>query len=95
MGEELLDWVNTVDRAPSTEEGEELADLSRPWEHSNFWPYLYRYGVVSVLSQCPQAHPSATTGASSAPTSSPPRPFSPSSLPPTPPLASNPSPLSL
>ncbi len=26
--------------APSSEEGEELADLSRPWEHPNWWDYL-------------------------------------------------------
>ena len=66
VGEEILDWVNTVDRgalvlfggrsrkptlpaAPSTEEGEELADLSRPWEHPNFWPYIYRSAPATQL----------------------------------------------
>ncbi|ORY69411.1 Nup85 nucleoporin-domain-containing protein [Leucosporidium creatinivorum] len=65
VGEELLDWVNTVDRAPSAEEGEELADLSRPWEHPNFWPYLHRcilrahlLSSSTLLSLLASSHPS-------------------------------------
>ncbi|KAL8279181.1 hypothetical protein RQP46_008437 [Phenoliferia psychrophenolica] len=42
VGEELLDWLNTVDRAPAVEEGEELVSLGSPWDSDNFWPYLYR-----------------------------------------------------
>ncbi|GAA5853785.1 hypothetical protein JCM8547_007448 [Rhodosporidiobolus lusitaniae] len=42
VGEEILDWVNTVDRAPSAEEGAELSSLAAPWDSPNFFPYLYR-----------------------------------------------------
>lgn len=42
VGEELLDWANRVDPGPTTEEGEEILDGSRPWEHEKFWNYLIR-----------------------------------------------------
>jgi hypothetical protein len=29
--------------APTTAEAYELADLPRPWEHPNFWHYMYQY----------------------------------------------------
>ncbi|GAA5949394.1 hypothetical protein JCM3765_003395 [Sporobolomyces pararoseus] len=42
VGEELLDWLNVIDRAPSAEEGTELSSLSQPWESPLFFPYLTR-----------------------------------------------------
>ncbi|GAA5860731.1 hypothetical protein JCM1840_001945 [Sporobolomyces johnsonii] len=42
VGEELLDWVNTVDRAPSAEEGTALLASPTPWQDPNFFPYLTR-----------------------------------------------------
>ncbi|GAA5887149.1 hypothetical protein JCM5296_001611 [Sporobolomyces johnsonii] len=42
VGEELLDWVNTVDRAPSAEEGTALLASPAPWQDPNFFPYLTR-----------------------------------------------------
>lgn len=38
----MLDWVNTVDVAPSKEEGEAIVGLGRPWEGEGFWEYLQR-----------------------------------------------------
>ncbi|GAA6012774.1 hypothetical protein JCM11491_002557 [Sporobolomyces phaffii] len=40
VGEELLDWLNVVDRSPSAEEGTELSSLAQPWESPDFFPYL-------------------------------------------------------
>ncbi|GAA5941408.1 uncharacterized protein JCM15063_006090 [Sporobolomyces koalae] len=40
VGEELLDWLNVVDRAPSTEQGTELSSLAHPWDSPEFFPYL-------------------------------------------------------
>lgn len=42
VAEELLDWVNTTDRAPSAEEGTELVALASPWDSPAFFPYLHR-----------------------------------------------------
>ena len=42
VGEELLDWLNTVDMAPSVREGEDLVSLGSPWDSDNFWPYICR-----------------------------------------------------
>ncbi|KAM0786288.1 hypothetical protein ACM66B_001767 [Microbotryomycetes sp. NB124-2] len=64
VGEEFLDWVNTVDRAPTSAEGQELADMASPWDHSNFWPYVYRCILrahilsATALLQVMVSHPS-------------------------------------
>ncbi|GAA5864380.1 hypothetical protein JCM3774_002771 [Rhodotorula dairenensis] len=42
VAEEILDWVNTVDKAPSADEGNELLALASPWDSPNFFPYLHR-----------------------------------------------------
>ncbi|KAK4050234.1 hypothetical protein OIV83_003555 [Microbotryomycetes sp. JL201] len=68
VGEEFLDWVNTVDRGkpPTSAEGEELADLATPWDHPNFWPYVYRCILrahilsATALLQVMTTHPSPT-----------------------------------
>ncbi|KAK4687468.1 nuclear pore complex protein Nup85, partial [Tremellales sp. Uapishka_1] len=43
VGEELLDWVNDVDRAPNNEQGNEIMQSKDCWEHPSFWPYINRY----------------------------------------------------
>ncbi|KAM0752697.1 Nucleoporin, Nup85-like protein [Meredithblackwellia eburnea MCA 4105] len=65
VGEELLDWLNTVDRAPAAEEGEELVSLGSPWESDNFWPYVYRCilrghlrSATTLLTLLTTSHPS-------------------------------------
>ncbi|KAI0917961.1 hypothetical protein AcW1_006947 [Taiwanofungus camphoratus] len=42
VGEELMEWLNTHYIEPSTEEGDHLSSLDRPWEDETFWPYLTR-----------------------------------------------------
>ncbi|GAA5821729.1 hypothetical protein JCM11251_000992 [Rhodosporidiobolus azoricus] len=65
VGEELLDWVNTVDRAPSAEEGAALSQLSTPWDSPSFFPYLTRCllrghlsSASALLSLLSSTHPS-------------------------------------
>lgn len=43
VGEDLLEWLNVHFIEPSTEEGDHLSSLERPWEDDTFWPYLTRY----------------------------------------------------
>ncbi len=43
VGDELMEWLNTHFIEPSTEEGDQLSALDRPWEDETFWPYLTRY----------------------------------------------------
>lgn len=43
IGDELMEWLNTHFIEPSTEEGDHLSALNRPWEDESFWPYLTRY----------------------------------------------------
>ncbi|PPQ94447.1 hypothetical protein CVT25_002538 [Psilocybe cyanescens] len=42
VGDELMEWLNTHFIEPSTEEGDQLSALDRPWEDESFWPYLTR-----------------------------------------------------
>lgn len=42
VAEEVLDWINRVDVAPTTEEGLEITSANTPHEHDNFWPYIYK-----------------------------------------------------
>ncbi|CCM06137.1 uncharacterized protein FIBRA_08387 [Fibroporia radiculosa] len=42
VGEELMEWLNTHYVEPTTEEGDHLSSLERPWEDETFWPYLTR-----------------------------------------------------
>ncbi|TIB88315.1 Nucleoporin, Nup85-like protein [Wallemia mellicola] len=42
IAEELLDWINRVDVAPTSEEGLEITSANTPHEHDNFWPYIYK-----------------------------------------------------
>lgn len=43
VGDELMEWLNIHFIEPSTEEGDHLSALERPWEDESFWPYLTRY----------------------------------------------------
>ena len=42
IGDELMEWLNTNYIEPSTEEGDHLSSLERPWEDENFWSYVAR-----------------------------------------------------
>jgi len=42
VADELMEWLNTHFIEPSTEEGDQLSALDRPWEEEAFWPYLTR-----------------------------------------------------
>jgi nuclear pore complex protein Nup85 len=48
VGDDLMEWLNIHYIEPSTEEGDHLSSLDRPWEDETFWPYLTRY-VISGL----------------------------------------------
>jgi nuclear pore complex protein Nup85 len=37
-----MEWLNIHFIEPSTEEGDLLSSLERPWEDEIFWPYLTR-----------------------------------------------------
>ncbi|KAJ9474997.1 Nuclear pore complex protein Nup85 [Pseudozyma hubeiensis] len=42
VGEELLHWLNSFDVAPTTEEGQEIAEAAVPHEHRSYWDYVLR-----------------------------------------------------
>ncbi|EDR05684.1 uncharacterized protein LACBIDRAFT_302853 [Laccaria bicolor S238N-H82] len=42
VGDELMEWLNIHFIEPSTEEGDHLSALEKPWEDESFWPYLTR-----------------------------------------------------
>lgn len=42
VGEQLLDWLNTLDPAPSSEEGIDLASRSEPWRQPNYWDFVVK-----------------------------------------------------
>ncbi|KIJ57746.1 hypothetical protein HYDPIDRAFT_103903 [Hydnomerulius pinastri MD-312] len=42
VGDDLVEWLNVHFIEPSTEEGDHLSGLERPWEDETFWPYLTR-----------------------------------------------------
>lgn len=42
VGEELLHWLNSFDVAPTTEEGQEIAESAVPHEHPSYWDYILR-----------------------------------------------------
>ncbi|KII87265.1 hypothetical protein PLICRDRAFT_113015 [Plicaturopsis crispa FD-325 SS-3] len=42
VGDDLMEWLNIHYIEPSTEEGDNLSGLERPWEDESFWPYLTR-----------------------------------------------------
>ncbi|KZV65089.1 hypothetical protein PENSPDRAFT_756755 [Peniophora sp. CONT] len=42
VGEELMEWLNFNFINPTTEEGDQLSAQERPWEDTEFWPYLMR-----------------------------------------------------
>lgn len=44
-----MEWLNIHFIEPSTEEGDQLSVLDRPWEDDAFWPYLTR--LVGQISQ--------------------------------------------
>ncbi|KAH9829993.1 Nup85 nucleoporin-domain-containing protein [Rhodofomes roseus] len=50
VGDELMEWLNVHYVEPTTEEGDHLSSLERPWEDETFWPYLTR-AVVRGLSR--------------------------------------------
>ena len=42
VGEELLHWLNSFDFAPTTEEGQEIAEAAVPHAHPSYWDYVLR-----------------------------------------------------
>jgi len=40
IAEELVDWMNKHFAEPSTEQGDMLNKLEKPWENTSFWSYL-------------------------------------------------------
>jgi len=48
VGDELMEWLNTHYVEPTTEEGDHLSSLDRPWEDETFWPYLTRYSELCL-----------------------------------------------
>ncbi|KAG2011366.1 hypothetical protein CC2G_011493 [Coprinopsis cinerea AmutBmut pab1-1] len=42
VGDDLMEWLNTHFIEPSTEEGDHLSALDKPWADETFWPYLTR-----------------------------------------------------
>ncbi|TDL24108.1 hypothetical protein BD410DRAFT_786808 [Rickenella mellea] len=66
VGDELLEWLNTHFIEPSTEEGDQLSALEKPWEDETFWQYLIRVTLrgltkssiffLQALSQHPSEH---------------------------------------
>ncbi|KZT59827.1 hypothetical protein CALCODRAFT_493066 [Calocera cornea HHB12733] len=65
VGEELLDWLNTVDVRPTSEEMQEFAG-EEPWKVDGFWTYLQRLVLrghfamaTAVLQRLMDQHPSA------------------------------------
>jgi nuclear pore complex protein Nup85 len=42
VGEQLMEWLNMNFVDPSSEEGDKLSALDKPWEDENFWPYITR-----------------------------------------------------
>ncbi|WFC94038.1 hypothetical protein MBRA1_000665 [Malassezia brasiliensis] len=42
IGEELLHWLNAHDIAPTTEQGQQIAQTSPSYDHPEFWDYLFR-----------------------------------------------------
>ncbi|KAF8872834.1 nucleoporin Nup85-like protein [Gymnopilus junonius] len=64
IADELMNWLNTHFIEPSTEEGDHLSALERPWEDETFWPYITR-AILRGLSKASifflgvlQQHPS-------------------------------------
>ncbi|KAH8832803.1 Nup85 nucleoporin-domain-containing protein [Flagelloscypha sp. PMI_526] len=53
IGEDLMDWLNRHFIEPSTEEGDQLSSLGKPWEDDAFWPYLTRT-ILRGLSKASQ-----------------------------------------
>ncbi|KIY53012.1 hypothetical protein FISHEDRAFT_34385 [Fistulina hepatica ATCC 64428] len=42
VGDEVMEWLNVHFVEPSTEEGDHLSRLERPWEDESFWAYIAR-----------------------------------------------------
>lgn len=66
--EELLDWLNTIDPAPPTEEGLRLLSLERPYREAAFWQYTTQallrgfFSTASVALSALKAHPHQALG---------------------------------
>lgn len=64
-GDDLMEWLNINYIEPSTEEGDHLSKLDKPWEDEMFWPYLTRATLRGLskataffLDVLAQSHPS-------------------------------------
>lgn len=42
VGEELLHWLNAHDVAPTTEQGQQIAETLPPYNHPDYWDYVLR-----------------------------------------------------
>lgn len=49
VGDELMEWLNIHFIEPSTEEGDHLSALEKPWEDESFWPYLTRCVFLPLM----------------------------------------------
>ncbi|KAJ3786472.1 hypothetical protein GGU10DRAFT_171770 [Lentinula aff. detonsa] len=58
-----MKWLNIHFIEPSSEEGDQLSSLDRPWKDENFWPYLTRstrgLSKASFFSDSLLHHPSS------------------------------------
>lgn len=66
VGEEILEWLNSFDVQPTTEEAQEIAQSATPYEHDNYWDCIRRFvsrgllaAASSLLSYLAKEHPSA------------------------------------
>ena len=64
VGEEVLNWLNAYDVAPTTEEGQDIATAPIPYEHPRYWDYIlqcvlrgFNKSAASVLDSL-SSHPS-------------------------------------
>jgi len=48
VGDDLMEWLNVHFIEPSTEEGDHLSGLDRPWEDESFWPYVTRSIIIMI-----------------------------------------------
>ena len=57
VGEELLHWLNAHDVAPTTEQGQQIAQTIPPHQHPDYWDYVLRcvlrgfYGTAATVLQ--------------------------------------------
>ncbi|PWN52416.1 Nucleoporin, Nup85-like protein [Violaceomyces palustris] len=66
VGEEILHWLNSFDVAPTTEEGQEIAEAPIPHAHPAYWDYILRCVLRGFHTSAASALKSLNTHQSSA-----------------------------